>query len=119
MAGGDPNSASTQQQMQTSMMAGLQLTQSGQEETPCLQLTYHRAVKNRLLLVYPKELVILDVVSMQSVAQVVLDKSASSFVHVFPCSQRDAVYFFQVKTVGHVWGKLALPKMESIQMFGY
>lgn len=97
----DLSSSSIQQQQQNPMLSGLQLSQStssllGTDETCCLQLTFHRAVRNRLLLLYPKELVILDVVSMQSVAQVVLDKSASPFVHAYPCTQRDAIYFFQV-----------------------
>lgn len=63
------------------------------------QVIYHPAVRNVLFLVYPREIVVLDSQTVQTITQIVFEKSASPLLQVIPCWLRDAVYFIQVTCV--------------------
>eukprot|EP00058_Branchiostoma_floridae_P022847 XP_002608337.1 hypothetical protein BRAFLDRAFT_126223 [Branchiostoma floridae] len=70
-------------------------TSKGGEDTvtlnECLQLMYLRSCRNHLLLVYSKELLILDLEIKQTVGIVAIERSGSPFLQVIACRQRDAL----------------------------
>ena len=58
----------------------------------CVQVVHHKAVRNHLLLVYPREVLVLDLDIGQTVGVITLDRSSPSIVGVFSGSQRDVIY---------------------------
>ncbi|XP_037068815.1 WD repeat-containing protein 11-like [Pollicipes pollicipes] len=69
----------------------------GPEETgaslqDCLQMCYHRARRHLLLLLYGRELLLLDLQLLQAVATVPADKSGSPFTQVLSCCRSDALF---------------------------
>ncbi|XP_071090050.1 WD repeat-containing protein 11-like isoform X1 [Haliotis cracherodii] len=58
----------------------------------CIQLSFHHSCRHHLLLLYPRELLILDLEINQTVGIISLDKAASSFAQIIPCWQRDVFY---------------------------
>lgn len=58
----------------------------------CLQVLYHRSVRNHLLLVYPREVLILDLDIGQTVGLVSIDRTSTPILQVYPCRHRDAIY---------------------------
>ncbi len=58
----------------------------------CLQVTYHRSVRNHLLLVYPREVLILDLDLGQTVGLISFDRNGPPVVDALSCRQRDAVF---------------------------
>jgi len=58
----------------------------------CLQLVYHRAVRHYLLLVYAREILIVDLGIKQTVGVIILDRGVASFVSIIPCRQSDAFF---------------------------
>ncbi|KAJ8316897.1 hypothetical protein KUTeg_004801 [Tegillarca granosa] len=57
----------------------------------CLQLSYHRACRHHLILVYPREILLLDLEINQTVGIISMERSGSPFVQVLPLRQRDAL----------------------------
>uniref|UniRef100_A0A3Q3W4A3 WD repeat-containing protein 11 n=1 Tax=Mola mola TaxID=94237 RepID=A0A3Q3W4A3_MOLML len=58
----------------------------------CLQLSYLPSKKNHMLLLYPREILILDLELSQTVGVVAIERSGVPFIQVIPCAQRDALY---------------------------
>ncbi len=58
----------------------------------CLQVLHHRSLRNHLLLVYPREVLILDLDLGQTVGVVGMERGAPNILSVFSCSQRDAIF---------------------------
>ncbi|XP_041368583.1 WD repeat-containing protein 11-like [Gigantopelta aegis] len=57
----------------------------------CLQLSFHPSCRHHIILLYPREMLILDLEINQTVGMVSLDKTSSPFVQVLPCWQRDVL----------------------------
>ncbi|XP_048864245.1 WD repeat-containing protein 11 [Brienomyrus brachyistius] len=58
----------------------------------CLQLSYLPAKRNHMVLLYPREILILDLELSQTVGVVAIERSGVPFIQVVPCAQRDALY---------------------------
>ncbi|XP_017320048.1 WD repeat-containing protein 11 isoform X1 [Ictalurus punctatus] len=58
----------------------------------CLQLSYLPSKKSHMLLLYPREILILDLELSQTVGVVAIERSGVPFMQVIPCAQRDALY---------------------------
>uniref|UniRef100_A0A4W5MPI7 WD repeat domain 11 n=1 Tax=Hucho hucho TaxID=62062 RepID=A0A4W5MPI7_9TELE len=58
----------------------------------CLQLSYLPSKRNHMLLLYPREILILDLELSQTVGVVAIERSGVPFIQVIPCSQRDALF---------------------------
>uniref|UniRef100_A0A8C6ULD0 WD repeat domain 11 n=1 Tax=Neogobius melanostomus TaxID=47308 RepID=A0A8C6ULD0_9GOBI len=58
----------------------------------CLQLSYLPSKRNHMLLLYPREILILDLELSQTVGVVAIERSGVPFIQVSPCAQRDALY---------------------------
>ncbi|KAG7176660.1 WD repeat-containing protein 11-like [Homarus americanus] len=58
----------------------------------CLQLMYHRTVRDQLLLLYTREILVLDLTINQTVGIVVIDRAMSPFSQVLSCWQRDVLF---------------------------
>ncbi|KAF6725673.1 WD repeat-containing protein 11, partial [Oryzias melastigma] len=58
----------------------------------CLQLSYLPSKRNHMLLLYPREILILDLELSQTVGVVAIERSGVPFIQVTPCGQRDALY---------------------------
>ncbi|CAL4100716.1 unnamed protein product, partial [Meganyctiphanes norvegica] len=58
----------------------------------CLQLIYHRTVADELLLLYSREILILDLTINQTVGIIYLDRAMSAFTQVISCWQRDVLF---------------------------
>ncbi|CAG5129448.1 unnamed protein product [Candidula unifasciata] len=57
----------------------------------CLQLCFHHSCRHHLMLLYPREMLILDLEINQTVGIIALDRSSSSFTMVISCWQRDVL----------------------------
>lgn len=57
----------------------------------CLQLIYHRSYRHHLLLLYPREILILDLEINQTVGIVAVDWS-SPMTQLYSCAQRDVLF---------------------------
>ncbi|XP_038045535.1 WD repeat-containing protein 11-like isoform X5 [Patiria miniata] len=57
----------------------------------CLQMTYLQSRRQHLLLVYPREILILDLDIYQTVGMIPMERSGSPFQQVYPCKQRDVL----------------------------
>ena len=66
----------------------------------CQQVLFHRNARNHLILVYAREVLILDLDIGQTVGMVVLDRSCSPIVELVPCQKRDG--FFMLLENGSV-----------------
>ena len=58
----------------------------------CLQLSFSRASRHRLFLLYPREVLILDTEMNQTVGIILAERNASPFQQIMPCKQRDILY---------------------------
>ncbi|XP_053654760.2 WD repeat-containing protein 11 isoform X1 [Cherax quadricarinatus] len=58
----------------------------------CLQLMYHRTVRDQLLLLYSREILVLDLTINQTVGIIVIDRAMSPFSQVLSCWQRDVLF---------------------------
>lgn len=58
----------------------------------CLQLSYLPSKRNHMLLLYSREILILDLELSQTVGVVAIERSGVPFIQVIPCAQRDALY---------------------------
>lgn len=67
--------------------------EDGMTLSECLQVAYHRSLRHHFLLLYPREILLLDLHINQTVGIVPLgDKTASPFLQVSSCKQRDLIY---------------------------
>ncbi|XP_070541595.1 WD repeat-containing protein 11-like isoform X2 [Ptychodera flava] len=57
----------------------------------CLQLTYHQACRHHLLLVYSREILIVDLEINQTVGVIPMERNGSPFLQVISCRQRDVM----------------------------
>ncbi|OWF51700.1 WD repeat-containing protein 11-like isoform X2 [Mizuhopecten yessoensis] len=57
----------------------------------CLQLEFHRACRHHLILVYPREILLLDLEINQTVGIITMERTGSPFVQVLPLRQRDVM----------------------------
>ena len=48
----------------------------------CLQLAYHRTVKDQILLLYSREILVLDLIINQTVGIIAIDRAMSPFSQV-------------------------------------
>ncbi|XP_028681437.2 WD repeat-containing protein 11 [Erpetoichthys calabaricus] len=58
----------------------------------CLQLSYMPSKRNHMLLLYPREILILDLEVNQTVGVVAIERTGVPFIQVIPCRQRDALF---------------------------
>ena len=77
----------------------------------CIQTLFHRCARNHLLMVFPRQVIVVDLDIQQAVGVIPVDKSTPNiiqgtftdlfickqqltifFVIAVPCSQRDAIY---------------------------
>ncbi|KAJ8248191.1 hypothetical protein GJAV_G00239350, partial [Gymnothorax javanicus] len=58
----------------------------------CLQLSYLPSKRHHMLLLYPREILILDLELSQTVGVVAIERSGVPFIQVVPCAQRDALF---------------------------
>ncbi len=58
----------------------------------CQQIFFHQCARNHMILVYPREVLVLDLDIGQTVGMVALDRSSSPIVHLSQCSLRDVFY---------------------------
>ncbi|KAM9133288.1 WD repeat-containing protein 11 isoform 1-T1 [Pangshura tecta] len=58
----------------------------------CLQLSYLPSKRNYMLLLYPREILILDLEVNQTVGVVAIERTGIPFLQVIPCFQRDALF---------------------------
>ncbi|KAG8435620.1 hypothetical protein GDO86_013532 [Hymenochirus boettgeri] len=58
----------------------------------CLQLSYLPSKRNHILLLYPREILILDLEVNQTVGAVAIDRTGIPFLQVIPCFQRDVLF---------------------------
>ncbi|XP_063852322.1 WD repeat-containing protein 11-like isoform X2 [Scylla paramamosain] len=63
----------------------------GSQLMECLQLAYHRTVRDQLLLLYAREILILDLTINQTVGIVAVDRAVSPFCQVLSCWRRDVL----------------------------
>ncbi|XP_025096054.1 WD repeat-containing protein 11-like [Pomacea canaliculata] len=70
-------------------------TGAGEEESvalnECLQLSFHRSCRHHILLLYPREILILDLQINQTVGIIAMDRTSSPFTQVIACWQRDVL----------------------------
>ncbi|XP_053406773.1 WD repeat-containing protein 11-like [Mercenaria mercenaria] len=58
----------------------------------CIQLMYLRSCRHHLVLVYPREILILDLEINQTVGIIPAERTGSPFLEVLPMRQRDVLY---------------------------
>lgn len=58
----------------------------------CLHVSFVNSHRHHLLVLYPKEILILDLNIMQAVGSVFLERNTSPFLQVFSCKQRNVLY---------------------------
>ncbi|XP_075072416.1 WD repeat-containing protein 11 [Mixophyes fleayi] len=58
----------------------------------CLQLSYLPSKRNHMLLLYPREILILDLEVNQTVGVVAIERTGVPFLQVTPCFQRDVLF---------------------------
>ncbi|XP_013774548.1 WD repeat-containing protein 11-like [Limulus polyphemus] len=71
-------------------------SKSGSEEAislnDCLQLAFHPAYRHHLLLLYPKEVLILDLEINQTIGIIAVERNGAAVTQMYPCWQREAVF---------------------------
>uniref|UniRef100_A0A3Q2HFK8 WD repeat domain 11 n=1 Tax=Equus caballus TaxID=9796 RepID=A0A3Q2HFK8_HORSE len=58
----------------------------------CLQLAYLPSKRNHMLLLYPREILILDLEVNQTVGVIAIERTGVPFLQVIPCFQRDGLF---------------------------
>ncbi|KAG8183940.1 hypothetical protein JTE90_006865 [Oedothorax gibbosus] len=118
------NAASTRNTLTKRMWllakADSKASETGVTLNECLGLTYHKSYRHHLLLLYPKEVLILDLEINQTVGIVSSEFSGSPIMQVYSCWQRDAFYIlhesgatsFRLRHRGKAVMALATPMNE-------
>ncbi|KAI5748459.1 hypothetical protein M8J77_025794 [Diaphorina citri] len=60
--------------------------------TECLQLTYHRSLRHHILLLYARDILIIDLHINMSVGVIPIERTASPLIQVISCRQRDVLF---------------------------
>ncbi|KAA0717551.1 WD repeat-containing protein 11 [Triplophysa tibetana] len=81
----------------------------------CLQLSYLPSKRNHMLLLYSREILILDLELSQTVGVVAIERSGVPFIQVIPCAQRDALYCLHEN--GCVTLRVSLSALRSFSMY--
>jgi len=58
----------------------------------CLGLSYHRSLRHHMLLHYPRDILIIDLLINQTVGIISMEKAMTTLVQVIPARQRDVLY---------------------------
>ena len=58
----------------------------------CLQVMHHRTVRNHLLLVYPREILVIDLDIGQTIGFISLDRGCPPILQAYPSTQRDVIF---------------------------
>lgn len=58
----------------------------------CLQLTYHKSLRNHILLLYPRDILLIDLHINMTVGVISIDKATSPLLQIISCDQRDVLY---------------------------
>ncbi|KAL1460934.1 hypothetical protein WDU94_012870 [Cyamophila willieti] len=58
----------------------------------CLQLSYHRSLRHHILLLYARDVLIIDLHINMSVGVIPIERTASPLTQVISCRQRDVLY---------------------------
>ncbi|XP_015672733.1 WD repeat-containing protein 11 [Protobothrops mucrosquamatus] len=58
----------------------------------CLQLSYLPSKRNYMLLLYPREILVLDLEVNQTVGVIAIERTGVPFLQVIPCCQRDGLF---------------------------
>jgi WD40 repeat protein len=78
------------------LVTGESQAASGSDATPlseCLQVKFHGAVRNHLLLVYPREVLVLDLDIAQTVGTVAtVERNCPAILQISSCWQRDVIF---------------------------
>ena len=57
----------------------------------CAQVLYHRSARNHVLLVFPREILVIDLDIGQTVGAIAVDRSAPQVLDVYPARLRDDI----------------------------
>ncbi len=57
-----------------------------------MQLVFSPAVHHRLFIIFPKDITVLDLDMQQAIGMIALERNASPFHRLLPCTQRDILY---------------------------
>ncbi|XP_026682109.1 LOW QUALITY PROTEIN: WD repeat-containing protein 11-like, partial [Diaphorina citri] len=60
--------------------------------TECLQLTYHRSLRHHILLLYARDILIIDLHINMSVGVIPIERTASPLIQMISCRQRDVLF---------------------------
>ncbi|BET01493.1 WD repeat domain 11 [Nesidiocoris tenuis] len=60
--------------------------------TECLQLQYHKSLRHHLILLYPRDVILVDLHINQTIGVIPFEKTMSPLVQVYSCRQRDVLY---------------------------
>ncbi|KAK9508466.1 hypothetical protein O3M35_006019 [Rhynocoris fuscipes] len=60
--------------------------------TECLQLTYHKSLRHHLLLLYPRDVILIDLHINQTIGIIPIERTMSPLVQVCTTRQRDVLY---------------------------
>lgn len=94
-----------------------------QEEEPssmseCLELAYHKACRHHLILVYAKEVLVLDLDINQTVSIIPTERTGSPFMQVIPVRQRDVLICLHetgsLSLKARRWHMQTSPAMQSM-----
>ncbi|XP_065217428.1 WD repeat-containing protein 11-like [Planococcus citri] len=58
----------------------------------CLQLSYHRSLRNHIILLYQRDILLIDLHINMTVGVISIDKTASPLLQIISCNQRDILY---------------------------
>ena len=70
-------------------------THSGEEsvtQVDCRQITFSPAHKHHLLIVYPREVVVMDMEIRQAIGSLSLERNTSPLLRLMPCRHRNALF---------------------------
>ncbi|XP_073998789.1 WD repeat-containing protein 11-like isoform X2 [Rhodnius prolixus] len=60
--------------------------------TECLQLTYHKSLRHHLLLLYPRDVILIDLHINQTIGIIPIERTMSPLIQVCTTRQRDVLY---------------------------
>uniref|UniRef100_A0A8D8RS64 WD repeat-containing protein 11 n=2 Tax=Cacopsylla melanoneura TaxID=428564 RepID=A0A8D8RS64_9HEMI len=67
-------------------------TEDSMTLSDCLQLSYHRSLRHHVLLLYARDVLIIDLHINMSVGVIPIERTASPLTQVISCRQRDVLY---------------------------
>ena len=71
------------------------LTHRGEEsitQVDCRQIVFSTAHKHHLLIVYPREVVVMDMEIRQAIGSLTLERNSSPLLRLLPCRQRNVIF---------------------------